>query len=114
MKENIYSFVNNFSDLELQTLFKHYDCGSYDHLLLFPRKHYSIESKRSALRNYLLLFTGANLPDDISVDGNPIEDERTETLRNIIDKNNTQELIATLCNDQFFEEPLMNILNQNS
>src|ERR1700738_2823903 len=92
----INNFVFNFPINDLNTVFRRYDGGGYNHLLSNPRRQLSIQEKQEAIRKYLQSFI---------LQGDPRETERPEMLRDLVNTNNYAKFIQILRNDQFYEEP---------
>lgn len=103
MELKINDFVNNIPPNYLLDIFKSYSCHRYDHLLIYPVENIQIYQMKVALKRYLELFTIENRK----------RDERKTKHAKIIETNNYKLLYETIYNDQFFEEPLMNIINQD-
>ena len=101
-RDDIEEFVKSYlTNNDLNKLFRNYK--GYCHLLEFPIKPLTKSQKQKALINYLEYFIEEGQ-----------DEERPETLNNIVLERDTNQLIDTICGDQFYEEPLMHIINQGT
>lgn len=106
---SINSFVESVPHDLMISLFKHYSCHGYDHLLLNPVIQLSNDQMKLALKRYLERFVSEN--NYVDEDGEM--DERKTTLEAIITRKDYKSLYDSIYYDQYFEEPLMHIANQN-
>lgn len=101
MNNNILDFVHNLTLQELDKIF----CGysDYEHILKNKIVAKTEEEKRRALINYFQYFILEKDSDD----------ERYQKLIKVIVERNKEKL-SYLLQDQYFEEPLMHMLNQDT
>lgn len=99
-EENIDGFVIGISDAALTKLFKHYNLGLYDHLLQNQRKTTSKCEERQALRAFFWFIV------------NNGESERRTKMTPCVQAKDETMLLDLMCEDQFFEEPLMHVINK--
>ena len=104
---DINSFIESIPDNFLSELFHHYYRHGYDHLLLYPVMQLSNDQMKLALKRYLERF----ILENNNVDGKI--DERRATLAPIVMRKDYKSLYDVIYYDQYFEEPLMHIANQN-
>jgi hypothetical protein len=98
-------FVEHISGDDLRTLFDRYSHFRYGHLMLDIVSPLSLSELRNALKIYLKKFI---LHQDVP------DDERETKLWRSVSSNDCEALKQTIIGDQFFEEPLFHIVNQNS
>lgn len=99
----IHEFVEGMSDSSLTELFKHYHRGCYDHLLGKKRIPVTKSEERQALKKYFhcIMIEAKNEEDS----------ERWDILSPYMKSNNEMGLVNTIIDDQFYEEPLVHIIN---
>lgn len=102
IKSIILTFVKSLSLENLELIYNDYDNGLYDHLLPFSHKDLSILQQRNILVKYLERFI---------IEGDYENDERPETLTNIVIKNDIGKLINIIANDHFYSEPLFRTIS---
>lgn len=103
--EKIEEFIDLLSYDDLDSIFHHYHRHQYDHLLQNPFKRLSNNEMKEAIKYYLKYFILKNKYED---------DERKDTLTNIVNNKDIGLFRETLHYDQFFEEPLYHIANKDS
>ena len=103
------SFVEHIPHNLLESLFYHYYRHGYDHLLLNPVTQLSNDQIKLALQRYLERFILEN--NNVDEDGGM--DERRATLDPIVRRKDYRSLYIVIYYDQYFEEPLIHIANQN-
>lgn len=102
MDVKIDTFAQNISDEDLSALYARYRPSNYGHLTKFPITPRTKEEQILALKNYLTKFTIFPATDE----------ERYNVLKPLIELQDYQGLAFLVANDQYFEEPLIHILNQ--
>jgi len=100
-EENITAFCRSISNATLSKLFRRYHLGLYDHLLQNERMPTNEDEERAALRKYLRFIMNNEEEDS----------ERQTKLAPCVQANDELKLVDLLCDDQFFEEPLVHAIN---
>jgi len=98
-EESVTVFCCNISKATLSKLFRRYHLGLYDHLLQNERMPTNEDDEREALRKYLRFIM------------NDEGGERQTKLAPCVQANDELKLVDLLCDDQFFEEPLVHAIN---
>lgn len=100
---SIDSFVESIPCNLLTSLFHHYYYHGYDNLLLNPVIQLTNDQMQLALKRYL----------ELNISENNNTDERRKTLEPIVVRKDYKSLFDVIYYDQYFEEPLMHIANQD-
>jgi hypothetical protein len=98
---DIREFISTLSSDDLNLLYRNY--SRYQSILKFPIRSLTRIQQEKALLDYL----GYYIIEKIS-------DERSIKLTKIVSERNKKELIITICTNQYFEEPLMHMVNQET